>query len=275
LAERTVKITATIITLNEERNLERALDSLDCVDEIVIVDSGSTDRTREIACRYGARFIEHTWPGFAAQKNFAAEQADNDWILSIDADEALTEGLSGEIMRLKQEAEAGEMQALPNGYRMPRRAQYLGRWILHSGWYPDAKVRLYDRRHARWTGEYVHESVVVDGAVGALREDLLHYTCDSFSQHLRTLDRYTTLAAQDLLAHGRRASAVRLLLSPPWTFFRTYILQQGFRDGWQGAAISAMAAWYVFLKWGKTMESPKSKAQKASPKSKVQSPKSD
>lgn len=268
-----MKITATIVTLNEERNLARALDSLDCVDEVVVVDSGSTDRTREIACRYGARFIEHAWPGFAAQKNFAAEQASHDWILSLDADEALTEGLSGEITRLKQAAaQAGRMPrglpesglpesglpgqaALPAAYRMPRRAQYLGRWIRHSGWYPDFKVRLYDRRSARWVGDYVHESVQVDGTIETLGADLLHYTCDSLSQHLRTLDRYTTLAAAELRAQGRRTNVARLLVDPAWTFFRSYLLQQGFRDGRQGLIISAMAAWYVFLKWAKTLES--------------------
>jgi len=244
-----VKISATIVTLNEERNLPRALETLDCVDEVVVVDSGSTDRTRDTALRYGARVIEHEWPGYAAQKNFAAAQASYDWILSLDADEALSETLSAEIMRLKRD---GPRAA---GYRMPRRAQYLGRWILHSGWYPDHKLRLYDRRRGRWTGDYVHESVQVDGPVELLRADLLHYTCDSLSQHLKTLDRYTTLAAQELRAHGHRANPARLLLAPPWTFLKTYLLQQGFRDGHQGLLISAMAAWYVFLKWAKTMES--------------------
>lgn len=243
-----MKISATIITLNEERNLRRALETLDCADEVVVVDSGSTDRTREIACSYGARVMEHPWPGYAAQKNFAAAQAAHDWILSLDADEALSETLSAEIMRLKKE---GPRAA---GYRMPRRAQYLGRWILHSGWYPDYKLRLYDRRRGRWTGDYVHESVQVDGPVESLQADLLHYTCDSLSEHLRTLDRYTTLAAQELRAQGRRANAARLLLAPPATFLKTYLLQQGFRDGYPGLLIAAMAAWYVFLKWAKTLE---------------------
>jgi len=243
-----VKISATIITLNEERNLPRALESLDCVDEVVLVDSGSTDRTCEIACRHGARVLTNPWPGYAAQKNFAAAQASHDWILSLDADEALSEPLSAAVTRLRQQ---GPQAA---AYGMPRRAQYLGRWILHSGWYPDEKVRLYDRTRARWSGDYVHESVQVDGAVGRLDGDLLHYTCDSLSQHLRTLDRYTTLAAAELRASGRRAGPARLLLAPPWTFLRTYVLQQGFRDGRQGLLISAMAAWYVFLKWAKTLE---------------------
>ncbi len=243
-----MKISATIITLNEERNLRRALETLDCADEVLVVDSGSTDQTREIARRYGARVVEREWPGYAAQKNFAAEQAAHDWILSLDADEALSETLSAEIMRVKRE---GPRAA---GYRMSRRAQYLGRWILHSGWYPDFKLRLYDRRRGRWNGAYVHESVQVDGPVELLHADLLHYTCDSLSQHLRRLDRYTTLAAQELRAQGRRAGPARLLLAPPATFLKTYLLQQGFRDGYQGLLISAMAAWYVFLKWAKTIE---------------------
>ena len=244
-----MKISATIIALNEERNLPRALDSLDCVDEVVVVDSGSADRTREVARRHGARVTENPWPGYAAQKNLAAARAAHDWILSIDADEALSEQLSAEIMRLKQQ---GPRAA---GYRMPRRAQYLGRWILHSGWYPDHKLRLYDRRRGRWVGDYVHERVQVDGPVETLSADLLHYTCESLSQHLRTLDRYTTLAAQELRGQGRRAGPARLLLAPPWTFLKTYLLQQGFRDGYPGLLISSMAAWYVFLKWAKTLQS--------------------
>ena len=243
-----MKISATIIASNEERNLPRALETLDCADEVVVVDSGSSDRTREIALRYGARIVEHAWPGYAAQKNFAAAQATHDWILSLDADEALSESLSAEIMRLKQ---AGPRAV---GYCMPRRAQYLGRWILHSGWYPDHKLRLYDRRRGRWAGHYIHESVEVEGPVAVLDADLLHYTCDSLSQHLHTVDRYTTLAAQELRAQGRRATAARLFLAPPLTFLRTYVLQQGFRDGYPGLLISAMAAWYVFLKWAKTRE---------------------
>ena len=228
--------------------MPRALETLGCADEVVVVDSGSSDRTCEVALRYGARVVEHVWPGYAAQKNFAAEQASHDWILSLDADEALSESLSAEIMRLKQE---GPRAA---GYRMPRRAQYLGRWILHCGWYPDHKLRLYDRRRGRWAGQYIHERVEVEGPVEVLDADLLHYTCDSLSQHRRTIDRYTTLAAQELRAQERRAIAARLLLAPPLTFLRTYLLQQGFRDGYRGLLISAMAAWYVFLKWAKTRE---------------------
>src|SRR5918998_193194 len=144
-----MKISATIITLDEQRNIARAIESLRCCDEIVLVDSGSIDRTAEIAEKLGARVIESPWGGYARQKNLAAEHASNDWILSIDADEALSEALEGEIWHIKKKGP--EFDA----YTMPRLAQYMGRWILHSGWYPDRKVRLYDRRKARWEGEYV------------------------------------------------------------------------------------------------------------------------
>jgi glycosyltransferase involved in cell wall biosynthesis len=240
-----MRISATIVTLNEERNIARAIVSLRCADEVVVVDSGSTDQTRAIATGLGARVIEEPWRGFARQKNFAAASAVNDWILSIDADEALTEELATEILTLKK---AG---ARYGGYSFPRLAEYLGRWIRHSGWYPDRKVRLYDRRKAQWVGEYVHESVRVNGATGELRGNLLHFTCASLSEHLRTLDRYTSLAAQELRARGKPITMRRLTLDPAWTFFRTYVLQRGFLDGRQGLAIAWMAALYTFLKYAK------------------------
>jgi glycosyltransferase involved in cell wall biosynthesis len=239
-------ITATIVTLNEERNLPRALESLTCVDEIIVVDSGSTDRTIEIAKAYGARVINQPWLGYAAQKNFAATTAANDWILAIDADESVSELLQAEIMALRQ----SDPQVA--GFRFPRRAQYLGGWINHSGWYPDAKVRLYDRRRSRWVGDYVHESVLVDGPPGDLTGDLHHFTCASLDEHRRTMERYTNLAAEELRAQGRRSSALRLLLSPPAIFLKTYVLQRGFRDGHRGYLIAKMAARYVYLKHTKT-----------------------
>ena len=148
-----MKITATIIACNEERNIVRAIESLRCVDEILVVDSGSTDRTVELATNLGVRVIESNWLGYKAQKNYAAEQATHDWILSLDADEALSEALEGEIWTLKKKGPSYD------AYKMPRLAQYLGRWILHSGWYPDRKIRLFQRGFGEWTGSYVHESV--------------------------------------------------------------------------------------------------------------------
>ena len=240
-----MKITATIITLNEERNIARALESLRCADEILIVDSGSVDRTIELAEKLGARVYEGGWRGFAGQKNWAAEQARNDWILSLDADEALSEALEAEIWNLKKVGPQFD------AYTMPRMARYLGRWILHSGWYPDRKVRLYNRNKARWVGDYVHESVEVTGRLGHLESNLLHFTCESLSEHLKTMDRYTTLAAQELAARRVKVPLSRLILDPAWTFVKTYLIQRGFLDGLEGLIISHMAALYTFLKYAK------------------------
>jgi glycosyltransferase involved in cell wall biosynthesis len=240
-----MKITATIITLNEERNIARSIESLRCADEILIVDSGSVDRTVELAQNLGVRVIEAGWLGFAAQKNWAAEQASHDWILSLDADEALSEALEAEIWNLKKTGPRCD------AYTMPRLARYLGRWILHSGWYPDRKVRLYHRANARWVGEFVHESVIVKGRIGHLESNILHFTCDSLSEHVKTLDKYTTLAAQEIAARRIRVPLSRLIFDPPWTFVKSYVLQRGFLDGLEGLTIAYMAAFYTFLKYSK------------------------
>ncbi len=240
-----MKISATIITCNEERKIARTIESLRCCDEILVVDSGSTDRTVEIAKQLGARVIESAWAGYSKQKNLAAGQAANDWILSLDADEALSEALEAEIWQLRKKGP--EFDA----YTMPRMAQYLGRWILHSGWYPDRKIRLYDRRKATWVGEFVHESVNVQGSVGHLKSNILHYTFDSIPEHVRTLDGYTTLAAQEIVARHVPVAWHNLLFEPVWTFFRTYVVQLGFLDGQEGLMIAYMAAIYTFLKYAK------------------------
>ena len=240
-----MKITATIITLNEERNIGRAIESLRCCDEILIVDSGSVDRTIELAENLGARVIEAGWRGYAGQKNWASEQASFDWILSLDADEALSEALEAEIWSLKKKGPSYD------AYTMPRLAQYLGRWILHGGWYPDRKVRLYNRHKAKWMGDFVHESVKVEGRIGHLEANLLHFTCDSLSEHVKTLDRYTTLAAQELAARRVPIGWLRLIVEPPWTFVRTYFFRLGFLDGLEGLIIAYMAAFYTFLKYSK------------------------
>ena len=240
-----MKISATIITLNEERSLPRAIESLRCCDEILVVDSGSTDRTVEVAEKFGARVIEANWRGYAGQKNYAADQAAYDWVLSIDADEALSEELEAEIWQIKKNGPQFD------AYTFPRMAQYLGKWILHSGWYPDRKIRLFDRRRAKWVGEYVHESVAPEGSVGDLNGHLLHYTCGSLSEHLKSMDRYTTLAAEEVVARGKPVGTRRLLLDPAWTFVRTYFFQAGYLDGVEGLAIAYMASLYTFLKYAK------------------------
>src|SRR6266487_2477696 len=240
-----IKISATIITFNEERNIARAIESLRCCDEIIVVDSGSNDRTIELATNLGARVVDNPWSGYASQKNFASEQAANDWILSIDADESVSEALEGEIWHIKKNG--AEFDA----YTVPRLAQYLGRWILHSGWYPDRKVRLFNRRRARWSGDYVHESVQVNGRVGHLKSNLLHFTCSSLSEHLKTMDQYTTLAAEQIVAQKRPIGLRHLLVQPVWTFIQTYFFKRGYLDGTEGLAIAYMAAMYNFVKYAK------------------------
>jgi len=241
-----MEISAVIITLNEERRLARALASLAVADEVLVVDCGSTDRTAEIAVQHGARVITHPWEGYARQKNFAASQARHPWVLSLDADEALSPPLNASIEKLKREGPGDAA-----GFRMARAARYQGRWIRHSGWYPDFKLRLYDRRRARWVGDYVHEHVEVDGPIRDLAGDLHHFTCDSFDEHLRTLDRYTTLTAQQAYDGGQRWILPRMIAGPPWKFVETYFFRQGFRDGFPGFVIAVMAGFYVFLKYAK------------------------
>ena len=238
-----MKISAIVITFNEEQNIEDALSSLKWADEIIVVDSCSTDRTVEIARRFTDKVIVRSWPGYSAQKNFAHAQAAHDWIFSLDADERVSDELAREVETLKQETE-------PNvaGYEMPRLTNYLGRWIKHSGWYPDYKLRLYDRRLAEWAGDYVHESVKVDGPTKRLSGDILHYTVLSASDHHQRIDRYTTLAAKQAHAEGKQASLASLVFSPVATFIRSYILKLGFLDGIEGFAIARFAAYYAFLK---------------------------
>ena len=242
------KLTVTVITRDESANLARALESVRWADEIVLVDSESTDDTVEIAKRFTERVIVRPWPGYVDQKNFAAAQAKHDWILSLDADERVSPGLADEIR--------GLLNGTPDaaGYRIPRLAFYLDRWIRSTDWHPDYQLRLYDRRRGRWTGKYVHESVRADGPVGRLRNPLEHFPYRDLSHHVQTMDRYTTLAARQLFEEGRRASWIDILVLPRLTFFRNYILRAGFRDGMPGLVISAMNAYYVGLKFAKLSE---------------------
>jgi glycosyltransferase involved in cell wall biosynthesis len=234
-------ITATIITRNEEQRIAAAIASLSCCDEVLVVDSGSTDRTREIAERCGARVIVRDWDGYSNQKNFAAGIARHEWILSVDADERLSVELANEITRWKLSAEGAAGS-------MPRRAFYFGAWIRHSGWYPDRKIRLYDRRRGLWTGDFVHEALKVDGPVFGFTADLLHFPYRDWTDHLARIDRYTLLAAMAARKSGRRGNILRLLFGPPLSFLKTFVVRAGFMDGWRGLLIAAAGARYVFLR---------------------------
>ncbi len=238
-----MKISATLITFNEEQAIRDALESLFWADEIIVVDSESTDRTVEIARQFTDQIIIRPWPGYAAQKTFAAAQASHDWVFNLDADERVSADLARELQNMKQQPEPAA-----SGFEMPRRTFYLGRWIRHSGWYPDYKLRLYNRNRGKWRGEFVHESVEVDGNVEKLNGDILHYTVRNASDHHLRIDRYTTLAAEELRQKGKRARATSIFISPLTTFIRSYIFKLGFLDGLPGLAIAYFAAHYAFLK---------------------------
>lgn len=242
------KLTVTVITRNEAANLEAALASVAWADEIVVVDSESSDRTAAIARQHATRVEVRPWPGYSAQKNYAASIASHDWILSLDADERVTPSLASEIQSLLGSEPAHR------GYRIPRISYYLGRWIRGTDWYPDYQLRLYDRRAGEWNARRVHESVTLRGAPGRLSNDLQHYPYRDISDHLATIDRYTTLAAEQMRAEGRRPSLPGIVLHPQFAFLRNYLLRGGFRNGSAGFIVSTLNAYYVFLKLAKAWE---------------------
>ncbi len=242
------KLSVTVITKNEARDLGAALESVRFADEIIVVDSGSTDETVAIARRYTQTVVVREWPGYATQKNVAASLAQHDWVLSIDADERVTPALADEIRALL---------ATPPphvAYRMPRVSWHLGRWIRSTDWYPDPQTRLYNRHAARWTGAYVHESIEADGSVGSLHGELQHFPYHDLADHMETIDRYTTLAAEAMRAGGRQASLMQIAGHPPLAFLRNYLARGGWRDGTVGFVVSAMNAYYVFMKFAKRWE---------------------
>lgn len=241
-----VKISAVIIAQNEEAKIGRALESVAWADEVVVVDSGSTDRTVEIARSFGARVIEREWQGFSKQKQFATDAASFDRVISLDADEVISDDLRREIEALCQRPEA----ELASGYRIPRLSFYLDRPIRHGGWYPDHQLRFFDRRHGRWTAALVHESFSVEGPVEKLRSDILHFSIDDPAQHHRMIgERYAPLAAEQMFAAGRRAGALRVAVAGPAAFLRSFVLKLGFLDGFPGYCIARFAAQHAFLKY--------------------------
>jgi (heptosyl)LPS beta-1,4-glucosyltransferase len=238
-----VKLTVTVITRNEAANIEGALESVKWADEILVVDSHSADDTVALAGRYAARIVIHDWEGYSAQRNYAAEIASHEWILAIDADERVPPELAAEIQRILRDG--SDM----GGYRMPRVSYYLGRWIRGTDWYPDYQLRLYDRRVGRFNGKRVHESVELkQGRPGTLEHDLQHYPYRDISDHVTSIDHYTTLAAEEWFAEGRRTNPVEAAVHPPAAFLRNYFVRRGFRDGTAGFLISILNSYYVFLK---------------------------
>lgn len=239
-------VSACIITLNEEANLPDCLASVAWCEEIVVVDSESADRTREIAEAAGARVLVQPFLGHVEQKNFALDRATHDWVLSVDADERVTPELRASI-----EAALAEDGERFDGYRMTRHTFYLGRWIDHSGWYPEWHVRLWRRSKARWSGVNPHDHVHPEGPVGTLRGDLQHFSYRSVEAHLRQVNSFTTIQAREKRARGERPSLAKLLFNPAGRFLRMYVWRRGFLDGFPGLALAAIGAFYVFSKYAK------------------------
>jgi (heptosyl)LPS beta-1,4-glucosyltransferase len=242
------KLSVTVITKNEAGDIGEALASVRWADEIVVVDSRSTDETVALARQHTDRVVVRDWAGYIDQKNHAASLAAHDWILSLDADERVTPELAAEV-RARLQADPDEA-----AFQIPRVTWHLGRWIRTTDWYPDYQLRLYNRRSAHWTGRYVHEAVTVRGATGRLRGELQHYAYRDIADHLETIDRYTALAARQMHEDGRRAALFQLAAHPPLAFLRNYLAHGGIRDGIPGFIISALNAYYVFLKFAKLWE---------------------
>jgi glycosyltransferase involved in cell wall biosynthesis len=254
------KLTVTVITHNEAESLAGALESVRWADETIVVDSESTDDTVAIARRFTDRVVVRPWRGYIDQKNYAASLASHEWVLSIDADERVTPELAAEVRE--------QLTASPqhSGYDIPRVTWHLGKWIRTTDWYPDHQLRLYDRRAAKWAGRYVHEQVVVHGSTGRLRNELQHFPYRDIAEHVETIDRYTTFAARQMHESGQRASLIQTAVHPPLAFLRNFVLKGGFRDGTTGFIISAMNAYYVFVKFAKLWElSAESAARKDAP----------
>jgi len=242
------RISACIIAMNEEDRLPGAIASVDFCDEVLVVDSHSTDRTREVAAALGARVIERDWPGHVAQKEFAVRAARHDWVLCIDADERVSRTLKAEILALRERG-----FPVHAGWRCPRLSSYLGRWMRHGGWYPNFQLRLFDRRRGRWGGDNPHDHVLLESPPGRLSGDLLHHPYRSFAEHLATIDKYTTIMADGMHRRGKRIGALHLLVSPIARFLRFYFVRRGFLEGWRGFLQACLAAHYARMKYAKLL----------------------
>lgn len=249
-----IKISGVIITFNEEQNIVRCIDSLQgIVDEVVVIDSYSEDKTKELVLSKGVTFIEHKFHGHIEQKNFALSQCNSDYVLSLDADEAISEELKIEILQVKNNCNQ-------DAYSMPRLSNYCGKWIRHCGWYPDKKIRLFNRKKGVWGGTNPHDKVVMQDPkkVGYLKGDILHYTMNSIEDHIKQLNSFTSIGAQTAYREGKRSNLLYIIFSPILKFFKSYFLQKGFLDGYYGFIICSISSFASFIKYVKLKEYQKS-----------------
>ena len=244
-----LKISACVTAGNGEDKIAACLASLTWCDEVIVVDSYSTDKTFEISKQYTPHVFQHPWEGYIAQKNYIRSLANHPWILFVDADEVVSDELRAEI-----EAEFKRGPGDTAGYRFPRMVYYLGKWIRHGEWYPDIKLRLFLKDRGHSAGQEPHDRVVVDGPVKTLRAPLHHFTYDDMADHINTLNRFSGITADEKFARGDKFRWLDLIFRPPWRFFKSYILKRGFMDGRQGLIIALMTSYGVFIKYAKLME---------------------
>jgi len=240
-----IKLSAIIITYNEERNISRCIESLkDVADEIIVVDSFSADRTHEICIEHGVRFIKNKFEGHIEQKNFALNQASYPYIISLDADEALSDILKTSILSIKLNWNA-------DAYKLSRLTNYCGKWIHHCGWYPDRKLRIAKKDQVRWGGENPHDrlELIHGGKTVTLKGDLLHYSFYSIEEHVKQINKFTDIRAIQMHKKGRKASLLNILISPIFKFFKSYIFKLGFLDGFYGYVVCRNSAYATFLRY--------------------------
>ena len=242
------KISACIISYNEESKIEDCLKSLKGVaDEIIVVDSLSSDETKEIVKKYTDKVYDQKFLGHIEQKNLAVEKASNDWILSLDCDERLTDELKASILKIKDSLEAAD------AYRMARKTFYVYRWLNHC-WYPDFKIRLFNRNTAKWGGTNPHDRVEIKGSnVVTLKGDIQHYSFNSISEHVQTIDSFTEIGAQEIIKKGKSVSIISPFTHGVWTFVKLYVFKKGFMDGYAGLVVSILSGIHAFIKYSKVI----------------------
>ncbi|MGC8808750.1 MAG: glycosyltransferase family 2 protein [bacterium] len=242
------KVSVAIITKEEEKNIRACLESVQWADEIIVIDAGSQDKTKQICAEYGAKVFVEEWQGFGRQKNKAIEKTKNEWVLNLDADERVTPELAAEI------AETLDGKLELDGFYIPRKNFFGSRWIRHGGWYPDYNLRLFRKSKGRFQERQVHEKVILEGKVGYLKNPLEHRTYNSIKEFLQRQELYSDLAAQEMLNEGKKYRFYDILFRPSWTFFQMYILRAGFLDGYYGFLLARLYSYYTFVKYSKLKE---------------------
>ncbi len=261
-----IPVSAVIVTKNEEKNIGDALESVKDFEDIVVVDSFSEDRTTEICRQYTSKVFQHEWQGYAKQKQMAVDYAKKPWVLILDADERVTPELESEIMEkignihLTQNSELKTLSSYC-GFYIPRKNFFLGKWIRHSGWWPDHTLRLFRKDLSYVEQREVHEKVLVNGSVGYLKNPLEHYTYRTISDYIKKMENYSTLSAKEMLSKNPQPSSLsltlKIIMSPIFTFLKMFFLKQGFRDGVHGFMLAVLYSFYTFLKYAKVWEKSK------------------